>query len=169
MEVKLIKTEVNYLLKNEEGVVIAATSLKNLGLSLSLKNCQTIERGYDLDELVSERLSTRFDENSGYHKFVFVEAYKEGFQKALEILGDKKYSEEDMLKSFSIGVFTEKEKGNHTFEYEEYIQSLQQTEWDVIIKTTCDGMVTGLCMPEVCDCNIIPKLDADGCLILKRI
>ena len=54
MKGKLIKTDVNYILEDNKGVVIASTSLKKEGLSLSLKNCQAVELGYDLDELADE-------------------------------------------------------------------------------------------------------------------
>ena len=54
MKGKLIKTDVNYILEDDKGFVIASTSLKKEGLSLSLKNCQAIELGYDLDELARD-------------------------------------------------------------------------------------------------------------------
>jgi hypothetical protein len=47
MKAKLIKTEVNYLLENQEGVIIASTSVKKEGLALSLNNCQSIEKEYE--------------------------------------------------------------------------------------------------------------------------
>ncbi len=43
MKAKLIKTEVNYILEDDKGVVIASTSLNKEGLSLSIKNCQVID------------------------------------------------------------------------------------------------------------------------------
>ena len=182
MDAKLIKVLEHYHLYDGDKA-IATTIVGNPMLlpNLSLKNCQEIERGYDLDELASERLSTRFDENSGYHKFVFVEAYKEGFQKALEIIGDKKFSEEDIKKAFEMGEdfgslpfssYTTSKRLNK----KEYIQSLQQTEWDVEIEMICPHpMDTYRCGLEYgCDgdgCNHpeqVPYLDANGCLILKR-
>ena len=44
MKGKLIKTDLNYILEDDKEVVIASTSLKKKGLSLSLKNCQAIEQ-----------------------------------------------------------------------------------------------------------------------------
>ena len=165
---ELVKRQDRWDLYGEDGSKIAS-SAPNPFKRLSIKNCQEIENGYDLDELASERLSTRFDENSGYHKFVFVEAYKEGFQKALEILGDKKFSEDDMI---MFGLFC---RNNHVGEclsvndelFPKY-QSLQQTEWDVWLVMAC-GLPDGCTEPEVtCTCDIIPSLDTDGYLILKR-
>ena len=155
MEAKLIKNKYGddfyYLMV---GIDTYATTHKESFKILSLKNCQAIERGYDLDELAKEYMkisSLEFD------------AFKSGFQKALEILGDKNFSEDDVNLAFVLGKNKDESRINKLIN-----SKLQQTEWNVIIKTTCDGMVTGLCCSEVCDCNIIPKLDADGCLILKR-
>ena len=179
MEAKLYKVENTFYLKVGE-TILGTSSNPNLSASirysLSLKNCQEIENGYDLNELAKEYAKQEFYDWGGeIYEQTFLDtkylAFKEGFQKAFEILGDKKFTKEDMctmmLKSAEWvndgGEIDANKLLNDT------IQSLQQTEWDCIVETTCDGMVTGLCMPEVCDCNIIPKLDADGCLILRKI
>ena len=136
MDAKLIKTEVNYLLKNEEGVIIASTSLKNLGLALSLKNCKEIERGYDLEELADEVLKKH-----NWETFPSaIKVFKEGFKKALEILGDKKFSDGELeniiVKSWYKGA-EESYKGLTIVsddDVKELIQSVQQTEWDVWTK-----------------------------------
>jgi len=54
MKAKLIKTEVNFILEDDKGVVIAATSLNKEGLSLSLKNCQAIELASPTEEYILE-------------------------------------------------------------------------------------------------------------------
>lgn len=140
--------------------------------NLSLKNCQAIENGYDLDELSTSRLSTRFNVNDGYHKFVFVEAYKEGFQKALEILGDKKFDEEDILIAIEAGYHAgvnhnvdEEEQGDKIIRLKDLvIPSLQQTQWDVEIEMEYQGFKKDYKPIEA----YLPKLDEDGCLILRR-
>ena len=48
------------------------------------------------------------------------------------------------------------------------IQSLQQTEWDVIVEMECCGNYSPPCNIN-CEYGPKPKLDADGCLILTRI
>jgi hypothetical protein len=173
MEAKLIKMLEGYIVSLTGDIDdIYAITNKELAeehgfYSLSIKNCQAIELGYDLDELAI--LCTK-DEDTIVGNQKMAIGFIKGFKKALEILGDKKFSEEDAKRLFELGIEYGHQKGYVGLDYtNDILQSLQQTEWDVIIKTTCDGMVTGLCMPEVCDCNIIPKLDADGCLILKRI
>jgi hypothetical protein len=167
MKAELVKREDHWALYNEDGHKIAAT-IDGCNSKLSIKNCEAIANGYDLDELASERLSTRFDENSGYHKFVFVEAYKEGFLKAMEILGDKKFSINDMEKlMFATLEFTDTQEEGETYPFfKSFIQSLQQTEWDVEIVTK---PYTEVGEGFELESKREPKLDKDGCLILKRL
>ena len=82
-----------------------------------------------------------------------------GFLSALEILGDKKFSEEDMIN------FAEYCKGDlmKTKDLFNEYQSLQQTEWDVEIEQELiQSSIEGEAIWKL-------KLDKDGCLILKRI
>lgn len=51
---KLIKTQDGYILEDAKNNPIGQTFGKFKGKKLSIKNCQEIERGYDLDELVNE-------------------------------------------------------------------------------------------------------------------
>lgn len=181
MKAKLIKTEVNYILEDDKGVVIASTSLNKEGLSLSIKNCQTIERSYDVYELAKEN----------YHKFWSVVdesemlnhtfGYVEGFQKALELMGDKKFSRGQLLNAMDLvwQWMNGEDYGCKTLTevQDKHIQSLQQTEWGVEIEMICphpeDTYVCGIqygCDEDGCNHpNQIPHLDTDGCLILKRI
>ena len=174
MEAKLIKVENTFYLKEGE-TILGTSSNPNLSASirysLSLKNCQAIELGYDLDELSSERLLTRVDKNSGYHKFGVL-AYKEGFQKALEVNDDKRFTLEDMMNCWNKALKFQ----DHEETLGEHIQYLQQTEWDVEVKMICphpmDTYRCGLqygCDGDGCNHpNQVPYLDHDGCLILKR-
>ena len=166
MKAKLIKTEVNYILEDDKGVVIASTSLKKDGLALSLKNCQSIERGYDLDDLakIEYPICEVWNDEEALIREL---AFKKGFQKALEILGDKKFSEEDMRRALSaglsIGYGRQFEIENKQVEIDSYMKSLQQTEWDVEIEKEnvmydYNGNIS---------LGAKFKLDADGCLILK--
>jgi hypothetical protein len=157
MEGKLIKLELSegYRLDDLNGNYIASTlNGKN---KLSLKNCLAIENGYDLDELALD-----------YYKLVFgnTKSYKDGFQKAVELLGDKKFSEEDVKKAIEFGM-----KSYHSWKVrneDEFIQSLQQTEFDVEIVMEQDYLKWKQSdIEDIKDC-LVPKLDEDGCLILKR-
>jgi hypothetical protein len=171
MKGKLIKTDVNYILEDDKGVVIASTSLKRVeGLSLSLKNCQAIEGGYNLDELVKREYLDGYDTTE-----LCRTVFKDGFQKALELMGDKKFSEEDVKNIFARTLENAPSTESHTRMisdveyrhfvmdelYDKVIQSLQQTEWDVEVVMEKVDLSFG-CY------KIQQKFDSDGCLILKR-
>jgi len=134
---------------------------------LSLKNCQAIELGYDLEDLAEEKypiFNLGLNATTSIHT-LHQESFKEGFQKALELMGDKKYSEEDikkMMKSASYGWFEA--------DFDKHLATLQQDIWDVeIIEECLDKDCDGVDRKGDCITTGKPKLDAEGCLILKRI
>ena len=176
MEVKLIlkKTSTGFYLwrnpldKSQELLGATVPIMNDNGVDLrkyklSLKNCQAIERGYDLDELAEKACPDII--SSAYS------AYKAGFQKALELNNTKLYTLEDMMNCWNKALKFQ----DHKETLVEHIQSLQQTEWDVEIEMICphpeDTYVCGIqygCDENGCNHpNQIPHLDADGCLILK--
>lgn len=151
MKAQLVKHASGYILFDEKGIPIGATPnvLSNGTFSkLSLKNCQAIERGYDLDELVENHTLEVHNASNG---FGIERGIVYGFQKAVELMGDKKFTEEDVLNLLSdYGydlLYADKLFEGTPKQWME--QSLQQTEWEVTFN------------PD--------ELDADGCLILKRI
>ena len=126
---------------------------------LSLKNCQAIERGYDLDGLAKKEYL------DGYATTEMCRAaFKDGFQKALELMGDKKFSINEVAELTKILISNPFETCGKTYQEltDSYIQSLQQTQWDVEIRME-EIHFGGGCYKKQ------PKLDATGCLILKRI
>ena len=178
MKGKLIKKENHYYFWSsdcnpEKNKGFVANSEGTVERKLSIKNCEAIANGYDLDELVSQKYLI---ENTGamfmpnpheVNNIYRQEGFKEGFQKALEILGDKKFSEEDMGRIMVYGYdkSTENEYLSR-IPFDEYIRSLQQTQWDVEIVTKPYIEVSeGFNLESKRE----PTLDADSCLILKRI
>ena len=161
---ELIKRDDRWDLYNEDGHKIAST-LDGCVNKLSLKNCQEIELGYDLDELADE---CSIDWN-GEVMDGSCGIYKEGFQKALSILGDKKFSEEDMKNGIEYGIQSVLQAVPGVTSAQSildiYTQSLQQTEFDVEIEmdTDCTGEFKYLLLDKG-----KPKLDSDNCIILKR-
>jgi hypothetical protein len=161
MEVKLIKVEDEfYNLVGKEDLELIASDDEVLQHNykigkLSTKNCQAIERGYDLDELISESDTSHLARwTSDSHQLMYDEGFKIGFQKALELMGDKKFSEEDIRKAMDrVWDWLEDDKDEDCSSMTElrnkHIQSLQQTEWD-------------------CTFNSDEK-DSEGCLILKKL
>jgi hypothetical protein len=175
---KLIKTsEDKYHIEtdNFDGVHLACYPHDITKQKLSLKNCKQIENGYDLDVLVEQEVKL--------HNTLSPKAFKRGveigLQKALEILGDKKYTKDDMLIAYQIGTNEGYEYCNlskdETLEFMDkytkqleldFENTLERNEWNVEIEmeTISDGLdEKGL--PQFIK---IPKLDADSCLILKR-
>lgn len=165
MKAKLVKRSNDrfdlYSIEDKNQINTIASSFDNPIGKLSLKNCQAIECGYDLDELAHHNsLSYTWLEFNERDKTLIskygIEAFKAGFQKALELLGDKKFSEDDMKAAYGKGF---SKQGIKSFNL--LIQSLQQTEWDVEIEMeNYEPLYDMGSTPR-------PKLDADGCLILK--
>jgi hypothetical protein len=156
MEGKLIKSEYHtYILEDNNGNLIGSISDNGSIYKLSLKNCEAIANGYDLDELYEKVVNSDFSDKyeDGVHYYSFIE----GFQRALEILSDKKFSEDDIKVAYQTGWnscndFLQKEYDDNfnPFELPDSIKKpSQQTEWDVIFN------------PD--------EKDVDGCLILKKI
>ena len=134
---------------------------------LSLKNCEAIANGYDLDELGRDLWKKSLNYHL-QHELDYTFGVVDGFQKALEILGDKKFSEDDVISMI--------EKSRETGLTAEYIiLTNQQTEWDVeILMGTnyrdIDCVNEGnLVASKIVKDGEAPMLDKDGCLILKRL
>ena len=182
MDAKLVLDEKYYYLEVQHeriGKMIVGSSdhelsrIVNQPFKLSLKNCEAIDNGYDLDELAEESVNEVKEEHADFtFKEIYKSFFKEGFQKALSILGDKKFSEHDMQKAFESGYETLDSDKTYNEHYEEMIQSLQQTEFDVEIEMECPECQSWGYISECRNnCNqkfLQPKLDANGCIILKR-
>ena len=158
MKAKLIKDKyVNDFYYLMVGIDTFATTHKESFRILSLKNCQAIERGYDLDKLIEEAIIQVVDKNEQVGLFDI--GFLKGFLKALEILGDKKFSEDDVNLAFILGKNRDESRINQLIN-----SKLQQTEWDVEVE-----MVPALSNNGNAYYGDIPKTDADGCLILKHV
>ena len=123
---------------------------------LSFINCEAIANGYDLNDIINENCDKWNTEKAN--------GIEIGFQKALEILGDKKFSEDDLDKVIEMS----RDIRYITYSIDDIIQSLQQTEWDVEIVIECGEVKQCECSSNENCLNPQPKLDEDGCLILKK-
>jgi hypothetical protein len=187
MKAKLIKKDEHYFLEVEpytlstlqRHTLIANTFDKPKGhiLQLSIKNCEAIEHGYDLDELARD--GVKFHEQDEIHRPNSEHLYKKGFQKAIELMGDKKFSEDYLKRMCSISFNFYKRNDLSDSELEEEwenwlkntIQSSQQPkEIEVEIEMEClDPNCDGIDKKGVCIPGDKPKLDSQGCLILKHV
>jgi hypothetical protein len=181
-EIKLIKVGEHYDLYHriaEEDLIIGFASTDNTFVNkLSLKNCQEIERGYDLYELAKasmNKINILF--NNSLDSKSHTIGFKAGWHHALKILGDKKFSGEDIEEAFADGQLNQLHNQKYFSGSKAYVQLLQQKEWDCIVEmekvkdeTKIIGSVKGVkgSGDKITTYKSIPKLDADGCLILKR-
>ena len=169
---KLVKTESTYHLVVNDKIIASVGDSDGKLKKLSIKNCLSVENGYDLDELVKEE--HKYNPRS-INEMSFRLGFEVGFQKALEILGDKKFSEKDMIKMIFKGRASLYKQLFTVQEAKSVVLSLQQNEWEVEIemedlpypKELSESEVRGF--EEHSPKSKKPKLDADGCLILKRI
>lgn len=136
---------------------------------LSLKNCQAVANGYDLDELacneigidisVVNHIDNKVIENDSVSTLIheagalgaglyhMVKGFEIGFQKAFQLLGDKKFGE-FLNREKELGISDIKTIERIQWYYKTYFDKSQQTEWD---------------------CTFNPdEKDSNGCLILKR-
>jgi hypothetical protein len=161
MKAKLIKTETNYVLEDDKGVVIASTSLKEKGMALSLKNCQSIELGYDLDDLAEKsvkHIENKYGERITSDVSILdqKQGFIRGFQKCLEIMGDKKFTLDDVYTTFIMGRENMESKMNN------YVDRIDEPiQWNVYIVMDI-GEDAVYAKPK-------PALDKNDCLILRRI
>ena len=171
MKGKLIKTgKQEYRLYTNDSLPFATTD-NSPYKKLSFKNCEAIENGYDLEELFKSVPHT-VKNKKDYWKIRA--GFMVGFQTAMQILGDKKFSEDDVLKIVThvlnelvlVDGFDKKYLFPESI-YQETTtkcKSLQQTEWEV--EVVMDRIPADLA-PGGWD--VFPKLDAESCLILKRV
>lgn len=163
MKGKLNKVENGWVLLVDN--IIYATD-KDL---LSERNCKSIEMGYDIDQLAEEFAKTHSIYPTAQDDTEY--GFKYGFLKCLEIMSDLKFTSDDLLKAFAIGVFTESSKSDYTKEYEEYLESFNRSEWEVEIETEpyYDGDFIDDGKTHIIENKYRPKKDKDGFLILKLI
>lgn len=169
MKAKLIKERFDFYGLKVDDKIIATNDVEinkmfNYPYTLSLKNCEAIENGYDLDELALEAfeldLNCQGDCNNYYERL----AYKLGMIKMIKLLGDKKFSEEQMRMAYG---------RQFDCSFPDFLQSLQQNEWEVEVEMEpvfdIEYSNNGYRTEKFNKTEYRPKLDADRCIILKRV
>jgi len=153
-----------YFIANNDGTTFATTDewyfSKTKGCyKLSKQNCESLFGVVDVEKLAKEYVkisSVEFD------------AFKAGFNKAMELNKGKVFTEKDLRKAIKLAQSNEINDKGWVWGDEEIIQSLQQpTEIEVVIEmeTISDGL-DEMAQPQYAK---VPKLDSEGCLILKKI
>lgn len=140
---------------------------KQLIHKLSHKNCQAIERGYDLDELAAKVTEEYNPCNNDFEYGV-----KKGFQKALEILGYRRFTEDDMAREIHLWdchINVHEEDKGCLREIYKRVKSLQQNEWEVLPDMTTAIYSSNLPKKGEQRPQFQFKYDNLGCLILKPV
>jgi len=178
MKGKLIKTDVNYLLEDDKGVVVASTSTKEGINGLSKQNCDEIFGVVDVEKNLYYHKQVMNPYTTGEQSYTAYEkGFIEGSNKAMELNKDKVFTVEDVIdvvykqvrNGFDgvIDSFTEafaKECINKAMEL------YQPTEIEVEIDMEClDPNCDGINKKGVCIPGDKPKIDSNGCLILKKL
>jgi hypothetical protein len=172
MKAKLIKTNVNYLLEDDKGVIIASTSIKKGISSLSKKNCDEIFGVVDVENWAD--FYGAFTKGNVDFKLGASKGFEDGFNKAMELNKDKVFTLDDMKNAMDCMMtqYFEFHEQPTTGRRDEYLKSLQQsTEIEVMIEMECKIGCEHLVLNgenSLCCGNKVPKLDSEGCLILKR-
>jgi hypothetical protein len=147
---------------------------------LSKENCDDIFGVVDVEILSDEYShdSIWFNKRGTYNnqeffEFIAKKSFTDGFNKAMELNKDKLFTVEDIMKAFEAGYETLESEKTYNEHYDILIQSLQQpTEIEVDIKMEpCyyDQSLGAFSTSYTEDKPVEqPKLDKDGCLILKK-
>ena len=168
MKGKLIKLELSegYRLDDEKGNLIAST-LDGAKTKLSHTNCDDIFGVINVENLAED-----FAKNNSIYPTAQDDTeygFKNGFNKAMELNKDKVFTLEDMMNCWNKALKFQEHKET----LGEHIQSLQQpTEIEVEIEMECKIGCEHLVLNgenSLCCGNKVPKLDSNGCLILKKI
>jgi hypothetical protein len=85
MKGKLIKTDVNYLLEDDKGVVVASTSTKEGINGLTKQNCDEIFGVVDVEKLAEESKNEYVKRFNNISKSDYMNGFEEGFNKAMEL------------------------------------------------------------------------------------
>jgi hypothetical protein len=166
MKTKLVKQGDRWVLYNEDGSKMALSTESPYN-KLSKENCDDIFGVVDVDKFSHEHCDRLYHEGDiNWERYRI--HFKEGFDKAMELNKDKLFTENDLRLAMHFGKFGE---GNGQTTTIGFIKSLQPTEIEVEICCYIgngDKESDSFKEPLVTNTGI-PKLDENGCLILKRI
>jgi hypothetical protein len=176
MKAKLIKIDNEYVLLADD--IVYATTENSPYKKLSKQNCDEIFGVVDVDKLAEESKNEYVKRFNNISKSDYINGFEEGFNKAIELNKDKLFTVDDVKKAINWS-WRKTDRGEHILiiDEDDFIQSLQQPaeiEVEIIMKNSRTGNIvkhdSDLEWDEdgLCD-RAIPKLDSEGCLILKKI
>jgi hypothetical protein len=179
MEAKLIKKDGHYFLSVDywypnhiRPSIVANTFVKPKGdvYELSRQNCDEIFGVVDVDKLAKQEAEKLHDKSKHEDCDIYnclvdedAEMIKIGFNKATELNGFRKFTLSDMKRAFNCGRDLESiDRFEDWRAFTHFINSLEPTEIEVEIEMRTASLVYKTD-------EMLPKLDEDGCLILKKL
>jgi hypothetical protein len=164
MKCKLIKTEVNYYLY-VDGKIIASTEYVEGKQKLFKQNCDEIFGVVDAIDVVYKQVRNGFDGVIDS----FTEAFgKQCINKAMELNKDKVFTLRDVKQAIFNFANYDRKTISELDRMDMAIASIQQpTEIDVEIETETK-VWEFISNGEFESFEIIPKLDENGCLVLRK-
>jgi len=172
MKGKLIKCTHFYALQIDNDIIAVSLDKEteshtvNYKYSLSKQNCDEIFEVLDTKKLANERSKTCEDCDVPVFKAGYYDGFQEGFEEAMELNKDKVFTVEDMENCWDASFdYYRNDSKDSGVSFEMYIQSLQQPK-QIEVEIEMDRIPADLA-PGGWD--VFPKLDAKGCLILKKI
>jgi len=177
MKAKLIKANGHYYLeqipsKSISGAVLEAMMGSTDGEGyhkISKQNCDEIFGVVDVEELAYNHRRTYQDSFEGMNECIMKDAMHQqvgfiaGFNKAMELNATKTFTLEEMMMCWNTALKFKQTKVT----LGEFIHSLQPTEIEVEIEM--EDVIQLKTRARYITNMSKPKLDADGCLILKKI
>jgi hypothetical protein len=177
MRAKLIKRDDDFYSLKVDGIVMATSNGMLVDYRLSLKNCDEIFGVVDVEKLADDYFKST-NENAVLWRRI---DFKEGFNKAMELNKDKLFTLGDIDKAIEWATINGRKRDITHYDIDNFIQSTQQPS-EIEVEIEMEEVIIGQCDCEChsntsimhfmacCNPKIFtePKLDENGCLILKR-
>jgi len=179
----LIKKAEGWYNLYQDKIGIGSTYPELQGYKLSKQNCDEIFGVTDVEKLADERFLGSDDITNYNLRFGF----KEGFNKAMELNKDKQFTEDDVITAIVHYTYLLHNDGkgyeagddnDNRIDY--VIAALKQKPYEikvevemekVVDETKVVGAVKGVkgSGDKITTYKSVPKLDAEGCIILKKV
>jgi hypothetical protein len=172
MKAKLIKKSDGWYNLYDKEIGIGSTHAELQGHKLSKQNCDEIFGVVDVESLALSKASFFGGTYRNPEGFSDEQVgYLHGFIEAMELNKDKQFTLGDMKRVFNCGRDLESiDRFEDWKTFTHFIDSLQPTEIEVEIEMEClDPNCDSIDKKGVCIPGDKPKLDSQGCLILKKI
>jgi hypothetical protein len=171
MKAKLKKENSQYNLYLDNDMIASTYPYQNQKM-LSRQNCDEIFGVVDVEKL-ADSIFEKESSNMLHPQHQMRNTFILGFNKAMELNKDKMFTVEDMYDAVMIGVSFEDPgiEGISTYKEAQELavkRFLPPTEIEVVIETETKVWEC-ISNGEFESFEIIPKLDSEGCLILKKI